>query len=264
MLFRRIIISAVFVGICSGLFLTISQNMRLLEIVLEAEKYELPAQSLGPNLEPKLTHKHSHQSDHHLITTPGQSNAIWSPANGPERLSYTFAANILAAIGFATILIALMSFGERQVSWRSGLVWGLAGFTVFFVSPSLGLPPELPGMQTADFAQRQSWWLMAVISTAAGLACIAFAEKYYKILGVGLLFIPHIVGAPQPPVNSFIHPDASVVASMEQLHNQFIQLASFVNFFYWLVLGLMSAFLVQRYIKSPGNLSKDQTYKIAK
>ncbi|MFV2057481.1 MAG: CbtA family protein, partial [Thiohalomonadales bacterium] len=125
-----------------------------------------------------------------------------------------------------------------------------------------GLPPELPGMQGADLTQRQTWWLMTVISTAAGLASIAFADKYYKILGVGLLLIPHVVGAPRHTATVFSHPDAAVVASLQSLHGQFIQLAALVNLSYWLVLGLLCAYVVKKYIKSPGRLDKDSAYKV--
>jgi len=235
MLFRRIIIAAVFAGICAGIFLTILQNMRLLEIILEAEKYETPAQSL----------QHRHAANESI---PDIGRRIWAPQDGSERLSYTLLVNIIAAVGFSAILISLMSLSERQGVLRSGLLWGLAGFSVFFLSPSLGLPPELPGMQGADLTQRQTWWLMAVISTAAGLACIAFADRYYKILGVGLLVIPHIVGAPRHSGAAFSHPDAAVVVSLQSLHGQFIQLAAVVNLSYWLVLGLLCAYIVKKYV----------------
>ena len=232
MLFRRIIISAVVVGVCAGLFLSLLQNMQLLQIILKAEQYESSTQHQSTS---EATHSHAENK--------------WAPVNGVERLSYTFAANIVAAIGFATILLALMSMGSRPVTVKTGVLWGLSGFSIFFLSPTLGLPPELPGMQVADLAQRQTWWLMAVVCTAAGLACIAFAEKYYKILGLLLLVLPHIVGAPQPLSNRFTHTDASVVSTLQSLHSDFIQLASLVNFAYWLLLGLLSALLVQRYIK---------------
>jgi len=237
MLFRRIIMSAVVVGICAGLFLSLLQNMQLLQIILEAEQFESSSQQHSQPDQATSEANHTHTEN------------AWAPRNGAERLSYTFGSNIIAAIGFAAILLALMSMGNRPVTIRAGFLWGLSGFSIFFLSPALGLPPELPGMQVADLAQRQTWWLMAVVCTAAGLACLVFAEKYYKALGLLLLLLPHIVGAPQSMSNRFTHPDAAVVNTLESLHIEFIQLASLVNFAYWLLLGLLSAILVQRYIK---------------
>ena len=50
----------------------------------------------------------------------------------------------------------------------------MAGFAVFMLAPSLGLPPELPGMPAAELGPRQVWWLLTAAATAAGLALLAF------------------------------------------------------------------------------------------
>jgi predicted cobalt transporter CbtA len=64
-------------------------------------------------------------------------------------------ANVSMAVGFALMLVAAFALSGRRITWRSGLLWGLAGYGVFFVAPSLGLPPEVPGTLAAPL-QRAS------------------------------------------------------------------------------------------------------------
>ena len=123
----------------------------------------------------------------------------WAPADGFERFAYTAGANVVTAIGFALILVAVSEAFGGIASWRQGLFWGFAGFAVFTLAPGLGLPPELPAMPTADLAARQVWWIGTVLATAAGLALIAFRSSIpLALLGVVLIVVPHIIGAPQP------------------------------------------------------------------
>jgi cobalt transporter subunit CbtA len=122
--------------------------------------------------------------------------------------------------------------------WRSGLLWGLAGYTVFFVAPSLGLPPEVPGTEAAALKDRQLWWLMAVFDTAFALWLIVFSKtKSNKVLGLILLLSPHfLIRAPQPEVHSSAAPT--------ELVQSFIMATTLANALFWLVLGgLMGLFL---------------------
>ena len=63
------------------------------------------------------------------------------------------------------------------IGWRQGLLWGLAGFAVFTLAPSLGLPPELPGH--AGGRARPAPGLVAAhrAATAGGLALLAFRAE---------------------------------------------------------------------------------------
>ena len=60
------------------------------------------------------------------------------------------------------------------MTWRDGLLWGLAGFVVFTAAPGLGLPPELPGMPVAPLTARQTLWIATAAATAGGLCLLAF------------------------------------------------------------------------------------------
>ena len=77
---------------------------------------------------------------------------------------------------------------------------GSAGFTVFALAPALGLPPLPPGMEAAGLVQRQVWWIVTATTTAIGLGLIVFPRRLvYPVIGVGLLILPHLIGAPEPP-----------------------------------------------------------------
>src|SRR5258706_524177 len=77
---------------------------------------------------------------------------------------------------FALVLAALFAFrtghGVDGIRWHEGLVWGLAGFTVFTLAPGLGLPPQLPGVPAAPLLSRQIWWVLAALAAAGGLSLI--------------------------------------------------------------------------------------------
>jgi predicted cobalt transporter CbtA len=63
-----------------------------------------------------------------------------------------------------------------------------------------------------------------------------------KILGVAILAVPHVIGAPQPQVHSMLAPEA--------LEAQFKIASQLTNVVFWLALGLISAWLFRR--KSDG------------
>lgn len=176
--------------------------------------------------------------------------AAWAPEDGAERTFYTFASNILAAIGFSAVLLAFMveahTQGMTRITPLKGLVWGGAGFVALFVVPAVGLPPEIPGMEAAAIDNRQGWWLLAVSAAAVGLACLAFAPVKLKAAGLLLMALPYLVGAPHQQGPGINHPDAKIVAAMTQLHAEFVMASALINLVFWLVLGVLSAYLLSR------------------
>jgi len=98
----------------------------------------------------------------------------------------------------------------------------LAGFATFTIAPGLGLPPQLPGSETAPLLERQLWWLGTVAATGSALALIAFTtQAYWAILAAGLIVLPHILGAPRP--------DEHLAAVPAALAHHFIIAATIVN-----------------------------------
>jgi cobalt transporter subunit CbtA len=129
------------------------------------------------------------------------------------------------------------------------MIWGFAGFAVFTLAPGLGLPPELPAMPAADLFARQVWWIGTVAATAAGLALIAFRGTVpLSIVGVALIVLPHIIGAPQPESH-----ESPVPAS---LHHQFIVASTVTNLIFWVALGGIVGLVRERFLGQPRAVGK--------
>jgi len=203
--FKKTVTAAGFAGILAGLLLTWVQQIHVVPLILEAEAYERASEI----------------------------------ANGSQRALLTAAANIVLALGFALLLGAAVALRGAQLDWRSGLLWGLGGYAVFFVAPSLGLPPEVPGTETAELAHRQVWWAATSIFTATGLALIVFSgRRAIRILGAVLLIVPHLIGAPQPEVRGGTAP--------AELSQAFVLATALANAVFWLGLGGLYGFFHAR------------------
>ena len=244
MLFRRIIFCALFIGFLSGLLFTAIQSISVSPIIFAAEQYEVAE----PQAAPVQGHHHGEgaPSEHH------HDQEAWGPNDGMERTLYTLLSNVLAGIGFAAILLSIMSQlqlkGVANLSIVKGLAWGVAGFIAFFVAPGIGLPPEIPGIEAAPLDNRQTWWLLAVVASGVGIGTLAFAKGAYKIIGVAFIALPFLIGAPHSAGPVFTHPDANVVAILSDLHHQFIVASGVANLAFWLALGALCAWALNRQV----------------
>lgn len=240
MIFRRIIFQALFVGLIAGLLMSLAQSISTTPIIIQAEAFEQePDMSLVP-AEMQVEHSHTHDDE------------AWAPEDGGERTFYTVLSNVLAGIGFAAMMLAVMSqmqsAGLTRLSLVKGLLWGVAGYIAFFLVPAIGLPPEIPGVEAAAVENRQLWWVMAVLASLIGLGVLAFAPVKFKALGVLALALPFVFKAPHPAGPLFAHPDPAVVSSLTQLHQQFVFAAGATNLVFWLALGVLSAWALNRFV----------------
>ncbi|WDZ94402.1 CbtA family protein [Herbaspirillum sp. WKF16] len=236
-IFRRMASAVVIAGALSGILLSGVQQLQVEKIILKAEEYEKAGEAAehahqhdaaAPAAAAGHEHEHGHDADE------------WEPADGAERTGYTVLANVSMAIGFALMLVAAIAVSGRQVGWRSGLLWGLAGYLVFFVAPSLGLPPEVPGTLAAPLHARQLWWVMTAGMTAVGLGAIVYARAWpWKLLGALVLVVPHVIGAPQPETHGGVAP--------EELAQAFIHATAIANAVFWLALGGLTGFFYRRF-----------------
>jgi cobalt transporter subunit CbtA len=234
-IFRRLVYAALCAGLLSGIFAAGAHQIGTVPLILEAETYEAAAQHASA-----LTHAHGATAVHE-DSTPG-----WEPETRTERAVYTLAADVLAAIGFALLLAAGFTLRGGAVTWREGLLWGLAGFVIFTVAPGLGLPPELPGSEAAPLAGRQLWWLATIVATGGGIALIAFTRRPgYAILAAVLIALPHLYGAPLPA-------EPAVAAAPEALAQRFVVAAMLVSFLFWLALGASTAYFYRRFESRAG------------
>lgn len=174
------------------------------------------------------------------------------PGDGLERTAYSVLATILAATGFAAILLALMGcfwLGRgRDITLTQGLAWGLAGYLAMFVAPAIGLPPEIPGVLAAPAEQRQLWWILAASSLSVTLGLVAFAPMNIDPLGIPVLAIPYLVGAPHTGGPLFSHPDPAALHALAELNRQFVIGSVVVNLVFWLLLGLACRLVFNRWL----------------
>jgi cobalt transporter subunit CbtA len=237
--FRRLVYAALCAGVFSGIFAAGAHQIGTVPLILEAEAYEAAARH-------PATDTHAHPA----AAAPGDSTTSSASENGPEnkieRAAYTLVADLLTAIGFALLLAAGFTLRGGAVSWREGLLWGLAGFVTFTVAPSLGLPPEIPGTQSAPLVARQVWWLATVVSTGCALALLAFTRRgLYAALALILIVLPHLYGAPLPA-------DHAAAAAPLALAHRFAVAATLVSLLFWAALGASTGYFYRRFERRIG------------
>jgi len=214
-MFKRIVSAAALAGVLAGLLLTAIQQIEITPLIREAEVQE------------EATIAASQSAHEHAST--GREQEAWAPRRGWERLLASAVSNTVLATGFALLLVSAMS-QQKKTGWRAGLLWGTAGYAVFFVAPSLGLPPELPGTESAPLRDRTLWWVGTAIFSAAGLWLVAFSSKSaIRVLGLILLAAPHVIGAPQPATYGG--------SNSVDLAKDFLRATYFANAAFWLALG---------------------------
>ncbi|MGY2140979.1 CbtA family protein [Pseudomonas reactans] len=224
---KRIAQTAGFTGLLAALLLTLLQSFWVAPLILQAETFEkAPAAT-------EMAHEHAEGAAAHT-----HDAEAWEPEDGWQRVLSTTGGNLVVAVGFALMLAGLYTL-RAPTRTAQGLLWGLAGYATFVLAPTMGLPPELPGTAAADLALRQTWWIGTAASTAAGIALIVFGRNWLlKVLGVAILAVPHVIGAPQPEVHSMLAPEA--------LEAQFKIASQLTNVAFWLALGVISAWLFRR------------------
>lgn len=233
--FRSIVFSAALAGLIVGVVISIAQFFGTVPLIQQSEVYERKAAT------PPAAHEHA-------SATQGQAKnqdkahsheSEWEPEQGFQRNAFTVGANVLTAIGFALLLSGVYAIRGRhvtwrQVTWREGLLWGLAGFVVFTAAPGLGLPPELPGMPVAPLTARQTWWIATAAATAGGLCLLAFrTNAWAAILGLVLIALPHLIGAPLAPEAHSEVPAA--------LSHRFIVVVTLTSLLFWALLGVATS-----------------------
>ena len=231
MYFRQIFLSACLTAVIASIIFSLYQFYFVSPLIFTAEIYEVAEPMNTEQVEP------------------------WAPEDGIERSFFTWLANFLMSLAYSLLLACGIVYRGASSALK-GLAWGIAAYLAIFVAPSLGLPPEIPGMDAADLNLRQNWWLLTVTLSAIGLAVLAFSSLYYKGAGVILLILPHLIGAPTPELHGFSHPDPNAVQALTDLWHQFVLQTSIANALLWLIIGPTTGFLCQRFIDgiSPYNL----------
>ena len=210
--FRAIILAGALAGLIAGLVMTGLQQIGTVPLILQAETYE-------------------HDAD---------EDQAWQPAAGPERTAFTALFNVVEWVGFGFLLAGALVLSKRETGWREGFLWGLAGFACFLLAPSLGLPPELPGVPAPPLEPRQIWWLCTAAATAAGLGLIAFKPApIAAFIAILLIAAPHLIGAP--------HLDKAETEVPEILSHRFIVAVTLTTLTCWSLLGGLTGYFHRRF-----------------
>lgn len=250
MLFRRLFLCALFVGVLTGLFDSAVQRWQVVPLIAVAEVFEDAGEPISAPYEHTAgVAAHSHDAK------------AWEPEVGFERTAYTVLANVLNALGSALLLLPMMAFsnhlrGGEALNLKNGygktmfhgLLWGAAAWICMFAMPAIGLPPELPGMQAAPLQARQVWWILTVACGAGGLAMLCLVRAKWRILGLALLLLPYAIGAPHHEGSAFAGMAAEAVSQMQVLVSQFVVATSIASALQMLLLGMLCAVCVARWI----------------
>jgi len=225
---RRMVTTGLFAGFLTALIYSVVQAFTVTPLILEAEVYEHTGGG------------HSHSAIAPAAEPAAEPAEAWTPSDGIERYGFTFLANIVTAVGFAFVMVAAFAIRGKPVDMRAGLWWGAAGYAIFALAPSLGLPPEVPGAAAADLQARQIWWLGSMAATAAGLGLLVFAKPLWlRAIGLPIILLPHLIGAPRP-----VGLDPGPVPP--ELASLYVVWALAAALFFWLLLGASAGEIYRR------------------
>ncbi len=233
---QRVLLAGLLAGAIAGAASFALQAAFITPMIQAAERYQsAPA---GGHPGPALPAASERTVEDGSPADTGHRRRGWQPEDGLERTAYTLAADLGIGIGFALLLAGVMTV-RRDGGWRRGLVWGCAGFAVFHLAPTMGLPPKLPGMASAPLWACQLWWLETATATAAGLFCALFGRfTVLRVLGIALIALPHVIGAPQPDMPGLPMPALMV--------GRYVAQTLGVAALFWVLLGGLTGHLLAR------------------
>jgi cobalt transporter subunit CbtA len=238
---QRVLQAGFVAGLVVGLAIAVLQQFTTSQLILQGEIYEKAAHDHhaavnSPTLPIVLVHDRG-TSAAAAESEEGEEDG-WQPANGRQRVTATSVATIATSIGYALILLAAMLAAGVPIVPRQALLWGMAAFAATSLAPALGLSPELPGSAAAPLVARQVWWLATACCTAGGI--FLFARLDYttaKIVGIVLIVLPHLIGAPKAPNFKSTAP--------AELAAQFASTSLVLSAVLWALLGLAVGFAWQ-------------------
>jgi cobalt transporter subunit CbtA len=240
---RRMVTTGLFAGFLTAVIYSVVQAFTVTPLILKAEAYE---QVGGGHSYGVVEHLHADGQIHlheESAATGGsdvEPVAPWQPLDGLQRYGFTFLANIVTAVGFAFVMVAAFAIRAKPVDMRVGLWWGMAGYVIFTLAPSLGLPPEVPGGGAPEIQVRQFWWFGAMAATALGLGLLVFAKPLWlRVIGVPVILLPHLIGAPHP---AGLEP-GPVPPELASLYVVWTLAAAL---FFWLLLGASAGEIYRR------------------
>lgn len=223
-MFGRLLLGGLLGGLAGGIVVSAIQAVTTTPLILEAERFEHVETAVA-----SLIYVHS--------------GAPAAEGLSLDRLLQTASATIAVSTGYVLLLLGILWVIGGRIDARRMACWGLAGFLVAGLAPSLGLAPELPGSGAAELLDRQLWWVGCVVASAAGLAAIIFGRTLpWVIGGIVLLALPHVIGAP--------HPEELVSEVPAEVAAHFAATSLVVHALTWVVPAALAGYLLQFLMKS--------------
>ncbi|MEM5491548.1 CbtA family protein [Hoeflea sp. AS16] len=227
----RLLLAALAAGLIAGMVMTPAQYVKTIPLIMQAEAYE----------NGEVAHDHG---DAGAEAEPGHQHAEEDSMLGFGRFWDTVLANLVAGAGFALMLAAVallmgVEFPAGREAITRGLLFGAAAWFCVQLAPSMSLPPAVPGFPYADLGDRQSWWMITVAMSAAGIWCLAMRPEWLvKAVGVAIIIAPHVWGSPVPEDLSSEVP--AYIASA------YAAASLATTLFFWLLLGGLLGFFLSR------------------
>jgi cobalt transporter subunit CbtA len=236
-MFRNIVLSAAGAGLVACLAVGTLQIVTTGPLILQAEVFEQAGEAAVHD------HTHAPAGEAAVAEAGHHDEGAWQPADGLERTLYTFLADLLVGVAVSLMLLGAMVLKGDPIDARRGLVWGAAGFVAASLLPSLGLPPELPGTPAADLLSRQTWWLATALASAAGIAALVGARHWgWRVAGLALIVVPHVIGAPEAASREAAYP--------AEMAGEFVMASIVVSGVLWTLAGVSSGWIYQRLSRS--------------
>lgn len=257
MIFQRLIWAALAVAVLVGSVQTGVQQLQAVPIILAAEvfedqKVEAPEPAAAAAAPAAATaHAHGDAAPAHSHADEAEE---WAPADGIERLSWTWVANVLHAFSMALLVFAVMGVSVYRGSKLRPLVlaaWvAAAGWLTFHFWPSLGLHAEIPGMDAARLGSRQGWWTLAAVSAALACASLAVLRSQLRwVAAAAWLALPFVVGAPHITADPLAGFSGEAQATLRLLGTQFIWATTWVSLSFWASMAVVSGLAFQRWVR---------------
>ncbi len=244
MIFRRLIWAALAVALLVGSVQSGLQQLQTAPIILAAERFE--SQKVAAP-EPVSTPTAAAAHDH------GDAAEAWAPADGVERYSWTWVANVLHAFSMALLVLAVMAVCQ----WRGSALravplaaWvAAAGWLTFHFWPSLGLHAEIPGMDAGRLGSRQGWWVLAAGGAALACASVALMRSPLRwAAAMACLALPFVVGAPHIVADPLAGFTGEAQAALRELGSQFIWATTWLSLSFWVSMGVVAGLAFQRWL----------------
>lgn len=252
MIFRRLVWLALGVALLVGTLQVAVQHWTALPIIHEAESYEAG-----------LYHAAADQAEPGEVSVP----QVMAAQGLTERLAWTWVANALMNFALALLVFSALGFYARTVGstpprWKLALAIFVTGYVGFFLWPSLGMPPEIPGMDSARLGSRQLWWILsAACAIVACLLMVLTKRRSRWLFAAVLLTAPYFFGPPDIIGDPFARFDLEATLHMRALSRQFIYASAVSSALQWLFIGLAcSAAFVRWLLPAMDPQSKQRSF----